>query len=60
MITQFRLNLQTDGRELSRDDAYPLYAMLLEGLDHKQVAELHESERSPLSQYLLPVAGGAV
>lgn len=52
MITQYRLKLQTEGGDLTREDAYHLYALLLEMAPADCRQALHESERTPFSQYL--------
>ncbi len=52
MITQFQLRLETGGRPLACDDAYHLYAALLESAPASFGELVHEQAVSPVSQYL--------
>lgn len=53
MISHYSLRLSPpDGIRLSYGDAYRLYAALLEQLPHDYAEQLHESEITPIAQYL--------
>ncbi len=53
----FKLNVHK-GEKISFEDAYPLYAELLEGVEDSSAAMMHEKERLSLSQFLQPIDGG--
>ena len=61
MIKEYTLRLKRRGGEapLEYADAYPLYAALLELAGTRTAQNLHEEGRPSLSQYLMPMEGGA-
>lgn len=59
MIKKYSFKLSVHkGEKISFEDAYPLYAELLEGVEDSSAAMMHEKEKLSLSQYLQPIDGG--
>ena len=59
MIKRYSIKLNVHrGEKISFEDAYPLYAELLEGIEEPSASTIHETEKLSLSQFLLPVDNG--